>query len=152
VASGSWLLTARPEATSETAEQRRMPPLGFANDAEFDRFGAVLAAGLPPGCQPVLQGSAVTGGNWETGERFDEGRQSDLDIALAGDELFDKARAMGLRVKDGTRIGPLSDQVLAGLGLLELRDRLANQCGREVRFMLFVSIKAALKRPSIWIG
>ena len=85
-----------------------MPPLGFANEPEFDRFGAFLTAGLPPGCQPVLQGSAVTGGNWETGERFDEGRQSDLDIALVGDELFDKARAMKQSVKDVDADLPLS--------------------------------------------
>ena len=29
--------------------------------------------------------------------------------------------------------------------------RMSRMSGREVRFMLFVSIKAALKRPSIWI-
>jgi hypothetical protein len=126
-------------------------PHGFKNVEGYQQFTAKLRSELPPGTQPLFQGSAVTGASYKTGKAFDVGRQSDFDIALAGQTLFDKARALGLKVKDGTRIGPLSPQDLENLGLLGLRDQLGSLAGRTVNFMLFDSIGAALKRPSVWV-
>ncbi len=70
--------------------------------------------GVPEGTQPLFQGNAVTGSSYSTGKPFDVGRQSDFDIALAGSDLFEKAKALNLKAKDGTRIGPLSAKKLGG--------------------------------------
>ncbi|MEO6807753.1 MAG: hypothetical protein ABI353_01390 [Isosphaeraceae bacterium] len=127
-------------------------PHGFKSAPEFQEFGRRLRIGLPEGTQPLLQGSSVTGRSYRSGEPFDEVRQSDLDVALVGLDLFEGGQALGLKAKDGTRIGPLSPQDLSNLGLLGLRDQLTAFTGRPVNFMLFASLEAALKRPSIWVA
>jgi len=101
--------------------------------------------------QPLFQGSSVTGRSWRTGEPFDVGRRSDYDIALVGPDLFEMGRALGLKAKDGTRIGPLYDARLDALGLLDLRDDLARLAGRPVNFMLYADLESAFKRPWIWV-
>jgi SEC-C motif len=126
-------------------------PHGFNSADEFQQFASRLKGELPEGTQPLFQGSSVTGASYKTGQPFDVGRLSDFDIGLAGSELFEKAAALGLKVKDGTRIGPLSPQDLENLGLSALQSGLSGLAGRPVNFMLFDSIAAALKRPSIWV-
>jgi filamentous hemagglutinin len=126
-------------------------PRGFTSAEEFQEFGSRLRHGLPEGIQPLFHGSSVTGQSYRTGQPFDAGRRSDFDIALAGSALFERARALGLKAKDGTRIGPLSDAQLDALGLLDLRNELSQLAGRVVRFMLFNDLASALKRPWIWV-
>jgi filamentous hemagglutinin len=126
-------------------------PRGFRDADQFQQFSARLRTQLPPGTEPLFQGSSVTGLGYKSSEAFDLGRQSDFDIALVGQELFERARALGLKAKDGTRIGPLTPQALEALGLAELRDQLSALAGRPVNFMLFDSMGAALKRPSMWV-
>jgi hypothetical protein len=140
------------ETTKPTPGPQGEPvPHGFRDFEQFREFGAALYSGLPPGTQPLVQGSAVTGRSYRTGQPFDQGRTSDFDVALAGADLFASARQLGLKAKDGTRIGPLNDAQLEALGLLELRDRVQRLAGRPVRFMLFESLEAGLKRPSLWV-
>lgn len=126
-------------------------PRGFRNVEEFQRFSARLRSELPPETEPLFQGCSVTGAGYKTSEAFDVARQSDFDIALVGQAMFDRARALGLKVKDGSRIGPLTPQALVDLGLAELREELESLAGRPVNFMLFDSMGAALKRPSLWV-
>ena len=126
-------------------------PHGFKSAEEFQDFGARLRFGLPEGIEPLFQGSSVTGLSYKTGKPFDVGRQSDFDLGLVGRELFRRGRALGLKVKEGTRIGPLSDAQLDALGLLGLRDELSKLSGRPVKFMLFDGLESALRRPSIWV-
>jgi hypothetical protein len=126
-------------------------PFGFQNAEQFLEFSAVLRRELPVGTQALFHGSSVTGASYRSGLPFDDGRQSDFEIALAGQELFTKARALGLKIKDRSRIGPLSPQDLESVGLLGLRDELSSLAGRSVNFMLFDEIASALKRPSIWV-
>ena len=79
---------------------------------------------------------------------------SDFDIALAGPTLFDKAKALGWRVKDGTRIGPLGPEDvdrLAALGLQGLRQELSDLAGRPVKFMLYDTVQSAYKRGALWL-
>jgi hypothetical protein len=64
-----------------------------AFDGDTDRFGrfiAALQAGLPPGTQLALRGSAVAGSSYKTDEPFDSrGPQtSDLDVVLLGEEAM----------------------------------------------------------------
>jgi hypothetical protein len=126
-------------------------PHGFSNADEFQQFGSRLRGGLPEGTQPLFQGSSVTGRSYKTGKAFDAGRQSDFDIALAGPDLFGKAKDLNLKAKDGTRIGPLSPKNLEDLGLSDLQRQLSELAGRPVKFMLFNSIEEALRRPSLWV-
>jgi len=126
-------------------------PHGFNSAEDFQQFGSLLRSELPEGTQPLFQGSAVTGRSYSTGKPFDVGRQSDFDLALAGPDLFGKAKALNLKTKDGTRIGPLSAKNLEDLGLSVLQSQLSGLAGRPVEFMLFDSIESALKRPSIWV-
>jgi hypothetical protein len=98
-------------------------PRGFKNADEFQEFAGRLKSGLPERTQPLFQGSSVTGTSYKTGKPFDVGRTSDFDIGLAGSELFERAKALGLKAKDGTRIGPLSPQDLENLGLSALQNQ-----------------------------
>lgn len=129
----------------------RALPHGFKSVAEYEAFAAKLKAGLPDGAQPLFQGSSVTGRSRKTGKLFDDGRVSDFDIALVHDESFLRGLDMGLKAKDRTRIGPLSEAHMEALGLLRLQQQLTTQAGRPVKFMLFDSVESALARPSIWV-
>jgi hypothetical protein len=124
-------------------------PYGFKDEKGYKAFTSTLKDGLPEGTTALFQGSSVTGKKYTTGAVFDVGRTSDFDIALAGDELFTKARQLGYKAKDGTRIGPLDKDQLKRLGLHELANRLSEQADRPVNFMLFDSTSSAYKKPSI---
>lgn len=93
----------------------------------------------------------MTGASSKTGNAFDLGRRRDLDVAPAGQTFFDKAKALGLKAKEGTRIGPLLPKDLADLGLDAPRNQLSGLAGRPVNFRLFDSIGNALKQPSFWV-
>ena len=120
-------------------------PHGFIDPDDFVRFCSILKEDLPEETRPLFQGSSVTGFSYHEGRRFDEMYRSDFDIALAGPILFAMAKSPGLKVKDGTRIGPLSPKNLEDLGLADLRRKLIEHCGRQENFMLFDTIEAALK-------
>ena len=78
-------------------------PLGFADAEEFGAFVRRLRSGLTGAgyadAVPVLQGSAVTGVKFTTGEPFDVGRRSDFDIAVVDPALFARAQELGIRVR-----------------------------------------------------
>jgi hypothetical protein len=124
-------------------------PFGFNNIDEYNSFANTLKSNLPKETEALFQGSSVTGRNSETGDVFDVGRLSDYDIALAGDSLFQQAKSLGYKAKDGSRIGPLNEQQLEKLGLLPVAEKLSEKAGRPVKFMLFDSTGSAYKRPSI---
>ena len=74
--------------------------------------------------EPILQGSAVTGKSFKTGQEFDVGRVSDFDIALASPELLQRAQSLGIGLRSGgSRTGPLSARDLQTLGLKDLSRR-----------------------------
>jgi filamentous hemagglutinin len=130
-------------------------PKGFANADDFARFGSdtrnSLAKAGYGNVEPILQGSAVTGKSFKTGQAFDVGRVSDFDIALADPELLRRAQELGVGLRSGgTRTGPLSARDLQVLGLKELAGKLSEQAGREVNFMIYDSaITAASRAPSM---
>ena len=141
----------------EAAEALRRIPLGFKNADEFAQFGARLKGGLEnagyEGVQAIFQGSSVTGVKYTTGAPFDVGRVSDFDIALASPTLLQRAKELGIGLRGGgTRTGPLTDEQLQMLGLLDLTEELSRTAGRPVKFMIYESIDAAVKRgPSILV-
>jgi hypothetical protein len=125
-------------------------PYGFKSYEQYKDFAKLLRTEAPAGTTVLFQGSAVTGKSYKTGEAFDVGRLSDFDIALANQSLFKKARELGYKAKDGSRIGPLKDEQLRDLGLLEYAKKVRkNSEGRTTEFMLFDSPESAYSRPSI---
>jgi filamentous hemagglutinin len=130
-------------------------PYGFANVNEFVRFGSNMRTGLGragyENAEPLLQGSAVTGKSFKTGQPFDVGRVSDFDVALADSVLLARAQELGISLRSGgTRTGPLSARDLRALGLGDLSSQMGKQAGRDVNFMIYKdSLTAAVKGPSV---
>ncbi|WP_283444226.1 hypothetical protein [Noviherbaspirillum suwonense] len=130
-------------------------PHGFANVEDFAQFGNNMRSGLGragyENAEPLLQGSAVTGRSFKTGEPFDFGRVSDFDVALADPALLIRAQELGIGLRSGgTRTGPLSARDLRVLGLRDLSSQMGQQVGREVNFMIYNnSATAAQKAPSL---
>lgn len=142
-------------ATGLAAAKGAAVPKGFSNVDDFARFGTDARDGLAKAgygnVEPILQGSAVTGQSFKTGQAFDVGRVSDFDIALAGPELLQRAQSLGIGLRSGgTRTGPLSARDLQALGLKDLASKLSAQAGREVNFMIYDSAATAASRaPSL---
>jgi RHS repeat-associated protein len=130
-------------------------PHGFGSSEEFAKFGKDVRSGLERAgyrdVEPILQGSAVTGKSYRTGQPFDVGRASDFDVALASPSLFNRAKEVGVGLRGGgTRTAPLSTRNLDALGLRDLSNQLSRQVGREVNFMIYKEPAGALNRaPSI---
>lgn len=130
-------------------------PHGFASADEFVQFGRDMRAGLSRAgfgnVEPLLQGSAITGKSFKTGQPFDVGRVSDLDVALADRALLAKAEELGIGLRSGgTRTGPLTARDLRALGLRDLSNKMGQQVGREVNFMIYNNPATAAQRaPSI---
>jgi uncharacterized protein YukE len=126
-------------------------PLGFADAGEFAAFGRRLRTGLADAgyadAVPVLQGSAVSGVKYTTGEPFDVGRRSDFDIAVADPALFARAQELGVPVRrNPARTAPLTDAQLTRLDLRDLVRELSGSTGREVHFMVFSDLEESLRR------
>ncbi|MDR6891032.1 MULTISPECIES: DUF637 domain-containing protein, partial [Variovorax] len=130
-------------------------PSGFASAADFSIFGRNVRSSLTSAgfrdAEPILQGSAVTGVSYSSGQAFGVGRISDFDVALAGPSLFARAQELGIGIRSGgTRTGPLSARDLQALGLSDMAAQLRHQTGREVNFMIYQNPASAVQRaPSI---
>ena len=129
-----------------------LAPLGFETAAEFGAFGRTLSRGLEGagyrGTTSLLQGSAVTGQSFRTGQIFDDfGRVSDYDVALANPNLLAAAQDLGISTRSqGLRTGPLTAYDLGRLGLQPLARQLSGQAGRPVNFMIYRTPEAAVSR------
>jgi hypothetical protein len=131
----------------------RSPVHGFASLKDFQDFSSTLKSGLDKlgfgDVKAFMHGSSVTGKRYKTGEPFNS--DSDLDIALAGQSIFNKARGLGIELcSKRARTGPLSKNQIEQLGLKELRAKLQNQVGRDVNFMIYIDAETAGRRgPSV---
>jgi hypothetical protein len=116
-------------------------PYGTSNRMEFGAFGQKVREGLQKAGvrdgQAYLQGSAITGIKYTSGEIFDVGRTSDWDLAISSPSLFAKLQQMGAKVKGGSRIGPLTTAQLEKLGLIEVVHDLKQKAGRDVFIMVY---------------
>jgi RHS repeat-associated protein len=138
--------------TARSVSNRGIPG-GFGSRAEYKSFGDTARNGAKSAgygdATITLRGSAVTGRSYRTGQPFDYGRLSDLDVGIASKSLFDAAKKAGIQLRGGgTRTGVLTNKQLDQLGLTGLRDRLRDQAGRPVSFMVYKSTDDALSRPS----
>lgn len=138
-----------------TLEASSAVPHGFASADEFVEFGNSMRTGLGRAgygnAEPILQGSAVTGKSFKTGELFDVGRISDFDIGLADPSMLARAKEVGIGLRSGgTRTGPLSARDLRVLGLRDLSSQMGQQVGRQVNFMIYNDPATAIQRaPSV---
>ncbi|MFV5642795.1 hypothetical protein VXQ81_18345, partial [Acinetobacter oleivorans] len=130
-------------------------PFGFKGYDDYLEFTNLLKASLPENTTAIFKGSSVTGRSSPFSKipnsPFDYNRLSDFDIALVNDDLYLNAlelgRNNGFKVKSlPDRMGPLSNEQLARLGLKDLKIDLTKKAGRPVDFMLYDSIQGALLR------
>ena len=132
-------------------------PLGLTDDATFAAFKNILReekAKLPPDTRFAIRGSAVTGNGFDakTGtyikNYFDVGRQSDHDIAIVSHTLFEKAREVGVKLRQaGTRTDVLSKNEMANLGLTNVLQRVRDLMDRrKTGLMIYKSVDALNKR------
>jgi hypothetical protein len=133
-------------------------PFGFRDAEHWQSFKATAKKELNRALKGVdregeafLQGSSVSGVSYKRKLPFDAA--SDFDVAVTGKDLFSKARKAGMEVKPSpSRIGPLSEEQVADLGLgpfvKKLRRNLEEAgegLDREVKLMLFQDVDAARK-------
>ena len=98
-----------------------------------------------------IGGSSVTGYSFKTNAPFDQGRESDYDLAIGDPELLAKAKRLGIGMREGgIRSNPLTDDQLKDLGLNDLVDKLSRLAGRHVSIMLYDStVMTASRQPFI---
>lgn len=78
--------------------------------------------------------------SYRTGEAFDAGRRSDLDLAIASPTLMERAEALGVVTRgQGTRTRELEGKEVEALGLSPLQSRLEADAGRQVPIMIYRS-------------
>jgi hypothetical protein len=134
---------------------------------EFANFGTALGNKLKGAgfddVKAFLQGSAVTGVRARSktgipaGTPFDVLKQSDFDIALVSPKLLAKAKELGIPTRSaGSRTAPLRTGNLHQLGIADLpeslRKMLYKSDGRQINFMIYESVEAAMRRgPSVGV-
>ena len=133
-------------------------PRGFSSGAQFEQFSRVLSRGLDDAgwrnTSAAIRGSSITGYKWTTGAPFDQGRLSDYDLGVAGTDIFNAARAAGVKVwrlfPPISRTPPLTGGQLEALGLGSVRDELEDVAGRPVNIQVYPSARGMLRMgPSI---
>lgn len=148
-------MTRREPVAADVVKTGR--PLGLTDDATFAVFKNILReekAKLPPDTRFAVRGSAVTGNGFDakTGtyikDFFDIGRQSDHDIAIVSRTLFEKAREIGVKLRQsGTRTEALKGDKLADLGQESFLQRIHLLTGcDDTKLMIYRSIDALNKR------
>jgi hypothetical protein len=148
---GEQPLSGTDAARLRSTIMQRGYPEGFKSFDDFQQAGRTIDATKPAGVgdlEGVVQGSAARGVSADTGVRFDQGRKSDLDLALASPELFARAEAAGVRTTssiDGARTRlSLTEQQVQDLGLGPMRDALQQRLGRPVNFQIYPSVDSAI--------
>lgn len=125
------------DGMSEAEIRERIICLAFEGESSrFERFCAILRAGLPPGTEVALRGSVVTNQHWPNGGAFDDDGPgtSDLDVNLIGEAVLE-CWEDGYFYIPGVHTKPLSDKCPeAAPSLNSLRLRLQEMVGRPVNF------------------
>lgn len=139
----------KEQMTAWAATKSSGVPFGFETLEKFQEFQAAAIKGLKKAkygdAEAILQGSSVSGISYA--KKIPFGAHSDLDVAITGRSVFEKARKLGYTVeRNPMRIGPLSAGQINELGLSSMQRTLEELAGgREVNFMLFGNEKAAME-------
>ncbi len=132
-------------------------PLGAKNISILKNFGTTLMDALKKmgidDAKLYIRGSSVTGISWRTGDLFDLGRVSDWDIAIESPKLLQRAKELKIKLRSGQTRTPSMDlkfpynkNLLTKMDLLPIAEKLSQQMGREVGFMIYQSEEAIAKR------
>ncbi|MBU2669952.1 hypothetical protein KOI35_41235 [Actinoplanes bogorensis] len=130
-------------------------PHGFDDFDSFKDFAGRVRDRMReryPDLQMGFQGSAVTNRSADDGTPFDRpGRQSDFDIAIAGDDVYTAARNLGVPFRgDGVTTGPLMAEDLRVLGLDGVVRDASTEASRRINLMIYRSMTDAVERkPTI---
>lgn len=129
---------------------------GFDSVEQWQQFGDKLHDGLAaagyPEARAAVQGSGATGKGFTSGLPFDEGRISDLDIAVGSSRLLEDAQAAaGFRLRSGgMRTPPIPNRTARDLGLQTLLVDVSKDMNRPVKIMVYRSLDDAVAhKPSI---
>ena len=149
-----WTASSAPATAGVGAKLPWAPepiPLGFRR-AEFNAFRAEFRIGLAE----AGYGDAAAGDPRELddrasgtgpGCRWTSSGPDDFDLAVVGDRIFEDAKAIGMKPRDGRRrTGPMREQHVEALGLAELQDRLSALAPRKVSFMAYRDIDVLAER------
>ena len=125
-------------------------PLGFRR-ADFNAFRTEFRVGLVEAgygdALPAIRGSSMTGIRHRTGLPLDALGPDDFDLAVVGDRLFEDAKAIGMKPRDGRRrTGPMREEHVEALGLAELQDRLSALAPRKVSLMAYRDLDVLAER------
>lgn len=139
--------------TVDPRVQAQGRPLGFRDDTHRQQVVTLarqrLAAAGYHDTQLAVRGSSVTGIRFTTGEAFDVGKHSDIDLAVISETMFQQARGAGVKLL-GNRTAALRYGHLRGLGLSGLYDDLIEMTGRKTSIMVYRDLTSIEKRgPSI---
>ncbi len=130
-------------AAAEMATGSKLP-YGFTSSGQFQPFGKAVSSGLREvagdGVQAFLGGSTTTGKSFSTGAAFDLGRTSDFDIAVVG------------TTRQGESYRTVRSRGIESPRLEKLVQRLSQQAGRPVNFMIYESEEALRQRGAPYQG
>ncbi|WP_439542633.1 phage portal protein [Hyphomicrobium sp.] len=140
------------EAEARITVLQRGIPHGFVSHREFQDFGRTawdrLSAAGHRDAEPFIEGSAVTGYKYTTGEVFDSKRTSDFDLAIVSPSLLRRARDAGVELRSGgTRTKSIEPEKLGELGLEDFASELRRKAGRKIGVMIYDS-RESLRRHS----
>jgi RHS repeat-associated protein len=119
-------------------------PLGFKDAEEFRRYGSDLHQALVEagheGVMARIIGSSITGKNYRTGRPFHKG--SDWDLGLASRKLLERARKLGIEMRDGgRRTAELHLWEIKELGLEQVARVLNGRYSHQTTFMIYDDIR-----------
>ena len=128
-------------------------PYGFKSLGEFQQFGTQLQSGLAKkghkDATLYLQGSGARGHSHAGKGHKNFNPNSDLDVAVASESLFEKMTQLGL--SDGvmkTKPIEAGSSIAQQVGLDDLLNQLSKKHGRDVNVMVFKTKADALSKAS----
>jgi hypothetical protein len=148
------VVVAGPVPTTDEIRDRGYP-MGFKSRGQFRQFGESVRGSLKragyPDADAGVQGSAASGRSAADGTLFDEGRISDVDLAVVQSALYQKAIELGIEVRAGHTRFALTAEQATQLGIGDLPDKMSRIVGRPVNIMIFDSRRSVnAKDITIW--
>ena len=124
-------------------------PHGFKSLGMIKQFATQIQAGLSrlgfKNTKIYLQGSAVKGAD-DAGRAFDVGRKSDFDVALTGDDIWNKAESLGITSTTKSSVIKSGSDEAINLGIDDLLNQVSNKFGRPVDVMIFKNVEEVKRK------
>jgi hypothetical protein len=137
------------ETALEMVSDMGYRPLGFKTHDDFAAFiNTIYRNMLAADATVVFHGSSLSGQSYKDkgGSRlFDVGRDSDYDVAIASESLWQLAQdpTVNIKIRGGDHSEPLTAEGLDKLGLAKAHAAANFAARREVNFMLYQNVETA---------